>query len=95
MTLESATIFSGYENGKSFRESYGLSKLDEDEQSYKFVVPDFVVAVTSSFFRGAFYDSIEALGTDHFEEKYKFEGPNSLHVVKDALVRSFDSENGT
>jgi hypothetical protein len=93
MIPEDATIFSGYENGKSFRESYGLSTLDKDNQSYKFVFPDFVMAVTSSFFRGVFYESIEALGTDRFEEKYKFEGPNSLHVVKDALVRSFDSEN--
>jgi len=83
------TVLSGFENGKTFREAYNLSKLDEDECVYKFVIPRFVIACTSSFFRGAFYDSIKNLGPETFEQKYEFEGPDSLDTVKKALIDSF------
>ncbi|MCB0534956.1 MAG: hypothetical protein KDD14_22315 [Saprospiraceae bacterium] len=84
--------FTGRKEGKSAREDSTLDSKDKDNVEYEIIIPMHTIAFNPSFFLGYLFKSIEFLGLDKFDEKYKFifEDDNQ-EVVKQLKV---DIEEG-
>ena len=78
-------LFSGYTRGANVRQELGLDQLDGEPDVVVVMVPDDVLAVTSSFFQGLFEDSIKALGATEFRNHYQFVGAPIDDTVETVL----------
>ncbi|MBN9033819.1 MAG: hypothetical protein J0I23_28910 [Rhizobiales bacterium] len=64
---------SGKERGIAARAELHLDELDRDDNTVEVLVPDYVDAISPSYFQGLFSGSIQRLeGKKAFLEKYKF-----------------------
>ena len=65
---------SGKDRGLSARLHYKLDALDDSPDPVIVKIPDYLVAISSSFFLGLFSNSVEKLGgRERFLQKYRFE----------------------
>lgn len=82
-------VISGRDTGTEQRKKFSLDSKDVDHNNYIIVVPDTVIVLASSFFLGAFGDSVRKLGDkDKFLTKYEFPEKLMSSVndgIKDAL----------
>ncbi len=70
---------SGKDRGLSVREKFGMSDLDAKADVVTVRIPEYVYAISTSFFCGMFGESYWNLGgRDRLLEKYRFEMPNEL-----------------
>ena len=69
---------SGKDRGLSVRKEFGMAELDHDADIVTVRIPEYVYAISTSFFCGMFGDSYETLGYDALLAKYKFEMPEEL-----------------
>lgn len=79
----------GHERGLKARDKFNLSKLDEGDEVVDVLVPEYIDAVTISFFQGLFADSIRVAGRNFFD-KYHFK---ASPVVMKQIVRGFERVN--
>jgi hypothetical protein len=86
-------VLAGRESGESARREAKLEELDATNREIIVSVPPDFIAVSSSFFRGMFGDSIRRLGEIEFRKRYKFIGKNIDRVredgIRDALREEF------
>lgn len=78
-------VFAGRGRGRAVRKAVRLEQLDAEGASVRVVVPEDTYAVNTSFFLGLFGDSIRALGSELFRERYRFEGRDISRVVEDGI----------
>ena len=69
---------SGKDRGLSARQEFGMDELDRGAETVDVRIPEYVYAVSTSFFCGMFGDSYEALGREGLLEKYRFQMPGEL-----------------
>lgn len=65
-------VLSGRERGEELREKLDLDKNEVDNTIIEIEIPDEVCSINSSYFLGAFGDSIRKFGKDKFLKKYIF-----------------------
>jgi len=86
-------VLAGRESGESARREAKLEEIDASNSDVIVSVPPDFIAVSSSFFRGMFGDSIRRLGEIEFRKRYKFIGKNIDRVkedgIRDALREEF------
>jgi hypothetical protein len=86
-------VLAGREYGQSARKEAKLDDLDALDRDVVVSVPSDFIAVSSSFFRGMFGDSIRRLGESVFRRRYKFVGKSIDRVkedgIRDALREEF------
>jgi hypothetical protein len=86
-------VLAGREYGQSASKEAKLAELDAQDLEIVISVPVDFIAVSSSFFRGMFGDSIRRLGEVEFRRRYKFTGKNIDRVkedgIRDALREEF------
>ena len=63
---------SGKTRGLDARKNFQLDKIDHGMESVVVCIPDYVYAISTSFFCGMFSDSYKTLGPDGFLERYHF-----------------------
>jgi hypothetical protein len=79
-------VLSGREFGEMARDEVKLSSIDfESNATVEIKVPSDFIAVTSSFFRGMFGDSIRNLGESKFRSRFRFVGKNIDRVKEDGI----------
>ena len=85
---------SGKDRGLDARQNFGLDELDQGTESVAVRIPDYVYAISTSFFCGMFSESYKALGPDHFLEKYRFEATDEqwLQIFQGIERCSYDFE---
>jgi hypothetical protein len=66
-------VISGRPKGEELRQKLSLDRLDVEPGVVTFVVPEEIVSLNSSFFLGLFTPSIQRLGVQAFDQKYRFE----------------------
>lgn len=64
---------SGKTRGLDARRNFELDEIDRSADPVAVRIPDYVYAISTSFFCGMFSDSYKMLGPDGFLEKYRFE----------------------
>lgn len=70
---------SGKDRGLDARAQFGMNRLDQSADTVTVIIPDYVYAVSTSFFCGMFSASYNALGgRDQLLEKYIFKVPPEL-----------------
>ena len=69
---------SGKDRGLSARVEFGMDELDRNSGAVKVRIPEYVYAISTSFFCGMFGDSYEVLGHDGLLDKYEFDMPEEL-----------------
>lgn len=69
---------SGKDRGLDVRREFGMQELDHDESVVKVYIPEYVYAISTSFFCGMFGDSYEILGREGLLSKYSFDVPEEL-----------------
>ena len=69
---------SGKDRGLDARIKFKMDDLDKDKKVVTVRIPDYVYAISTSFFGGMFGDSYSNLGRDSLLEKYHFEMPDTL-----------------
>jgi hypothetical protein len=63
----------GKENGERAREQYDLDELDRSDDLVEIDVSDNIIALSSSFIDGMFFDSVRYFdGAEGFHKHYKF-----------------------
>lgn len=83
---------SGKERGEQARSHFNLDSLDEQGGVVVVKVPEYVYALSSSFFLGLFSPTIKKIGERGFREMYKFDAsPLILRQVEHGLVRCISS----
>ena len=80
--------FTGRPEGQSARKIAGIDKMDDDKNTYQFLIPRGTTAFNPSFFLGFFFQSIKKLGFEKFESKYQLliedEMPeNEIRLLRD------------
>ena len=85
---------SGKDRGISARRQFNLDALDQDSDVVKVHVPDYVYAISTSFFCGMFAQSYAALGRSGLLAKYNFDVPPKLwRQIEQGLERcSYEPE---
>ena len=80
---------SGKDRGVSARQHFKMDELDLQPNDVVTVyIPDYVYAISTSFFCGMFGDSFETLGRDGLLKKYEFNMPDDLQAhVEQGLER--------
>lgn len=78
-------VLAGRDFGELARVELRLDALDEQAEKILVMVPDDLYSVTSSWFLGAFADSIRSLGPAGFRKKYSFAGKPIERVVEEAI----------
>ena len=74
-----AKNLSGEDRGLHARDRFRMDELDRGADAVTVIVPDYVYAVSTSFFCGMFGGSYNALGgRNGLLEKYKFKAPPEL-----------------
>ena len=63
---------SGKDRGLAAREEFGMDDLDQSDDQVVIRIPDYVYAISTSFFCGMFSQSYNVLGPDGFRRKYVF-----------------------
>jgi hypothetical protein len=90
---KSNRVLAGREYGETARAQAKISQLDKAAVTVEVLVPEDYIAVSSSFFRGMFGDSIRSLGESEFRKKFLFFGKNIDRVkedgIRDALREAF------
>ena len=71
-------ILNGRDWGRHWRKQYALEQLDRTPERVRVVIPDDIISINWSFFRGLFGDSVRLLGRTTFRKKYEFECDSSL-----------------
>lgn len=69
---------SGKDRGLSVREEFGMDELDLGPDPVTVHIPEYIYAISTSFFCGMFGDSYETLGRSGLLEKYEFDMPDEL-----------------
>ena len=69
---------SGKDRGLAVREDFRMKELDHHEGVVKVYIPEYVYAISTSFFCGMFGDSYEVLGHEGLLNKYQFDVPEEL-----------------
>ena len=69
---------SGKDRGLSVRGKFCMDELDRGPRTVEVRIPEYVYAISTSFFCGMFGDSYEALGRDGLLDKYEFDMPDEL-----------------
>lgn len=82
---------SGKERGVEARAHLKLDELDALPGVVSVVVPDYLDAISPSFFQGLFSQSITMHGKDGFLKKYKFDASESLRHWIDIGIRNATS----
>ncbi|MEA3207131.1 MAG: hypothetical protein QOE70_188 [Chthoniobacter sp.] len=81
-------LFSGRPKGEALRAKLRLDEIDVDPTArVKFLVPDEIVSLNSSFFLGLFSQSVKRLGEKEFRDKYIIEGPPEIEEDVDGGIR--------
>ncbi len=87
-------VFSGREEGKSSRSFHDLDNKDKDDNNYKIVFPNNVLALNTSFFLGMFGNSVRYLGKERFLEKYQFDTKSAIiRSVENGIIRAMKSSD--
>lgn len=84
---------SGKDRGLHARARFGMDRLDRGADAVTVIIPDYVYAVSTSFFCGMFSASYNALGgRDGLLDKYRFETlPELWPQIEQGLERcSYD-----
>jgi hypothetical protein len=66
-------VLSGRPKGEELRKKLNLDGMEQQLDSIKFVIPQQVVSLNSSFFLGLFTNSVRRFGESGFRSKYSFE----------------------
>lgn len=83
---------SGKERGEDVRKLFQLDSLDEEPTPIKVIVPDYIYAISSSFFLGLFSKSVLSRGSaDKFLDHYQFEADAAImkqvaHAINRCLM---------
>jgi hypothetical protein len=71
-------LYLGTEAGLAARKKLKLNRLDRREGVVTFQFPMDIWSINTSFFLGAFGDSVRKLGKEKFKEKYHFVVPRDI-----------------
>ncbi|MER9357710.1 hypothetical protein NKI61_31355 [Mesorhizobium sp. M0514] len=83
---------SGKERGVAAREALSIDKLDRESGVVNVVVPDYLDAISPSYFQGLFSQSIARLhGRERFLEKYHFQASDQIKQWIDIGIRNATS----
>lgn len=84
-----STTFAGRPEGRKVRANLDLDKKDKEPNNYQVVIPNDTTSMNPSFYLGLFFESIELLGIERFQQKYAFNlstmEPRLKEVVEDNL----------
>jgi hypothetical protein len=79
LTKGEVTNLAGHDRGLSARGYYGLDELDQANDTVKVVVPEYLIAISNSFFQGMFSESVQAAtNVNDFFSKYQFDAPSHI-----------------
>jgi hypothetical protein len=67
----SSFSFSGRPQGESVRKKLKLSEIDSNAEEVEIIIPSDTTSFNPSFFLGLLYESMEVLGIEKFNQKYK------------------------
>lgn len=85
---------SGEVRGLAARNEFGLDGLDRSSEYVTVRIPNYVYAISTSFFCGMFSDSYKTLGHETFLKKYRFDvTPDQWPQILQGMERcSYDFE---
>lgn len=89
-------VFTGRDKGRYVREDSKFDKLEKDNDSITFVIPDNIFSINPSFFEELLINVVTKLGKDKFMEKYKFINEGNYKYEKplfDAIDRILRENN--
>lgn len=69
---------SGKDRGLAAREDFGMDNLDQGDGQVVVCIPEYVYAISTSFFCGMFSRSYNVLGPHGFRQKYVFKTHEDL-----------------
>lgn len=69
---------SGKDRGLAARKEFGMDELDQSDDQVVVRIPEYVYAISTSFFCGMFSRSYNVLGPDGFRQKYVFKAHQDL-----------------
>lgn len=78
----------GKDRGLDARKRYNIDELDSSPDVVRVIIPEYVYAVSTSFFCGMFGDSYISLGEEKLLTKYVFQAPDHIWVqIEQGLAR--------
>jgi hypothetical protein len=80
-------ILAGRSRGREARARERLDDADRERTPVEIVLPGRLLAVSSSFLLGMLEDSVAALGSSGFRERYSFTGRDA-HRIKEDLIQT-------
>ncbi|MBC6437762.1 MAG: hypothetical protein GDA52_06420 [Rhodobacteraceae bacterium] len=85
---------SGHDRGRAVRECLDLSRFDGTEERVVIEIPDYVLAVTGSFFQGLFGESLRTLGgPEGFHGRYVLDARPTVTSQLEATIRNLSVRN--
>ena len=72
-------VISGRPKGEMLREKLHLDVEDEQPNIVEIIIPSHVISLNSSFFLGLFAPSVQKLGMEKFDAKYRFRAIPEIH----------------
>jgi hypothetical protein len=66
-------VISGRPKGELLRDKLQLDQEDERPDAVEVIIPTHIISLNSSFFLGLFAPSVQKLGIEKFDAKYKFQ----------------------
>jgi hypothetical protein len=72
-------VISGRPKGEFLREKLQLDLEDERHEPVEVIIPEHIISLNSSFFLGLFAPSVQKLGIEKFDAKYKFQAIAEIH----------------
>jgi len=89
----SSFSFSGRPQGEKVREKLKLSEIDRTNEEVELIIPSDTTSFNPSFFLGLLYESIQKLGFDKFNNKYKIkietEDPERREFISNNIADGF------